>query len=166
MRGGVLVVDPKDGSPVKQTILVVDDEVDILDSMKDLLESSLDDVEVLTAATGIEGLKILGRESVSLIVSDYKMPGMNGLEFLQEARRIAPNAPRVLVTAFPDLQIAIKAINDAGIENFFTKPFDPGQVVDVAKKLLEDRRADEMRSKSFARSLDTLRRRLEPGSRD
>ncbi|HLE46909.1 MAG TPA: response regulator [Candidatus Thermoplasmatota archaeon] len=136
----------------------MDDEVDILESLKQLLEVSLKDVKVHTAEGGQTALGILKSETIDLIITDYKMPGMNGLEFLGEARRLAPSIPRILVTAFPDLELAIKAVNDAKIENFFTKPVEPGKVVDVVRTVLSERRAKEMRDQSFARSLDTLRR--------
>ncbi len=149
-----------EGGTRLQRILVVDDEMDILESLKDLLVASIDNVEVRTAISGAEGIKVLEQESVDLIITDYKMPGMNGLEFLEKSKDMAPKAPRILVTAFPDLQIAIRAINEAGINNFFTKPFDPGKVIEVVNEMLSSRRKDTMRNQSFARSLDVLRRRM------
>lgn len=145
----------------RQTILVVDDEEDIRDSLKALLESSLDNVDVLVAASGSEALATMRASPVDLVISDYKMPGMNGLELLAAIGKGSPQVPRILVTAFPDLEIAIRAINEAGIENFFTKPFDPDQVVNVARGLLFEQRAQEMRNRSFARSLDLMRRKMD-----
>jgi len=144
--------------PRKQSILLVDDEADILESLKQLLEVSIKEVKVHTAEGGQVAIGILKSQTIDLIITDYKMPGMNGLEFLGEARRLAPSIPRILVTAFPDLELAIKAVNDAKIENFFTKPVEPGKVVDVVRAVLTERRAKEMRDQSFARSLDALRR--------
>ena len=104
---------------------------------------------------------MLKAEPVDLIVTDYKMPGMNGLEFLAAAKTLAPKVPRVLVTAFPDLELAIRAVNEARIENFFTKPLEPGKVVEVIQGILTEKRNHEMRDRSFARSLDALRRKPE-----
>lgn len=143
-----------------QTVLLVDDEDDVLESLKDLFETVLDGVKVLTADSGQAGLEILDSHPIDLIVTDYKMPGMNGLEFLEKSKTLAPGVPRILMTAFPDLGIAIRAINEAGIENFITKPFEPGQVIDVVRAILVERRAQLLRNQSFARSLDLLRRRL------
>ena len=146
----------------RQTILIVDDEEDIRESLKALLETSIDGTEVLVAADGEEALETMRKAQVDLVISDYKMPRMNGLELLGAIGRNAPQTPRILVTAFPDLEIAIRAINEAGIENFFTKPFDPDQVVNVVRALLFEQRAQELRTRSFARSLETLRRKLDP----
>ncbi|MHB8605343.1 MAG: response regulator [Thermoplasmatota archaeon] len=143
-----------------QVVLVVDDEVDIRESLKDLFEASLGDTKVLTADSGATALEILHREPVDLIVTDYKMPGMNGLEFLAEARKAVRGVPRVLITAFPDLELAIRAVNEENIENFFTKPLEPQAVVEVVRSILSSRRADELRNRAFARSLDMLRRQV------
>src|SRR5687767_4961288 len=82
----------------RQTILLVDDEADILESLKFVLESFLPDVDVRTADSGHRALESLAEKPVDLIVSDYRMPEMNGLEFLGKARTIHPNVPRILIT--------------------------------------------------------------------
>lgn len=148
----------------RQVILLVDDEEDIRESLKALFETCLDGVDVLTAPGGQQALDELDRRPIDLVISDYKMPGMNGLEFLQRAQKKTPSVPRILVTAFPDLDIAIRAINEANIENFFTKPFEPDQVLQVVRTLLHEQRVQEMRERSFARSLDLVRRNLEKRS--
>lgn len=149
-----------------QKILIVDDEVDILESLKDLFEASIDNLEVHTAESGADALKIIEREPLDLIMSDYKMPGMNGLEFLHKAKAAAPAVPRILATAFPDLDIAVRAINETKIENFITKPFDPEKAIDVVRNVLQRRRGEEMRNRSFARSMEVFRkaRAVEPPS--
>ena len=152
-----------DLAPRPQRILVVDDEEDIRESLKALFETCLEEVAVITAGSGQEGLDVLDKESVDLIITDYKMPGMNGLEFLNKAVNKGPSVPRILVTAFPDLEIAIRAINDANVENFFTKPFEAEKVLQVVSTLLQEQRAQELRSRSFARSMDLIRRRLDSG---
>lgn len=146
-----------------QAVLLVDDELDILESLKQLFEVSLKGVHVFTADNGPAGVQILKTNPVDLIITDFKMPGMNGLEFLAEARKVAPMTPRILVTAFPDLDLAIRAVNDAKIENFFTKPVEPSKVVEIVRNILAERRARELRDQSFARSLDALRRQVRPG---
>jgi DNA-binding NtrC family response regulator len=138
---------------------LVDDEPDILESLGDLFAAALPDTKVVTAPSGDEALAILGKQPIDLIVSDFKMPGMNGLQFLEKARVMAPQVPRIMMTAFPDLDIAIAAINDARIETFFTKPLDPDRILAVVGQLLEGRRSKGMRDQALARALDEARRK-------
>lgn len=157
--GAGIIADQDTEVPRKQTILVVDDEEDILESLKDLLETSIPNSRVLTAANGEAGMKVLEEEHTDLIVTDYKMPGMSGLDFLEESKKLAPKTPRILVTAFPDLEIALRAINDAKIENFFTKPLDPPKIVEVITDVLDTQRAQWQRDQAFARSLSMAKKR-------
>ncbi|MBW3581664.1 MAG: response regulator [Euryarchaeota archaeon] len=144
-----------------QTVLLVDDEEDILASLSDLLTSALDGVRVVTASSGREALGRLEAEEVDLIVTDYKMPGMNGFELLCEAAQRAPQVPRMLMTAFPDLDIALRAINEARIDNFFTKPLDPPKIVEVVGEVLSGRRAKAQRDRAMARTLSLLREKAD-----
>ena len=83
-----------------QRILVVDDEPDIAESFTDLLHSFLPDVQVDQAYNGEDALQQLRKEHVDLIVTDFMMPGMNGVQLLREAARLSPGTPNILVTAY------------------------------------------------------------------
>ncbi|MCA1813439.1 MAG: response regulator [Halobacteriales archaeon] len=135
------------------TILLVDDEPDILDSLQALLEHEQAGVRVVTASSGPEALEKLKAQRVDLIITDYKMPGMNGLEFLAAAGEFAAGIPRILITAFPDLDVAIRAINEAGIENFVTKPFESKTVVEQVRTALLKRSVDSFYKDRVQRSL-------------
>ena len=149
-----------DGSEARPRILVVDDEPDIRASLRHFLASRLKaDVEV--AASAKEGLELLraGGAPFDLVLSDFKMPGMDGLEFLAKAHDIAPQAVRIMVTAFADLDLAISAINEARILHFFTKPIDPDHLVEVLGTVLRAQVATRQRDQALQRSLDLMRKR-------
>lgn len=147
-----------------QHVLVVDDEMDILDSVKSLIESTTQGVEVSTAPSGPDALKALQDTSFDLIITDYKMPEMNGLEFLAEARRIAPRTARVMLTAFPDLDLALSALNDERIEKFLVKPIEPEELLKTVQEILDKRRHAVAEETERARELSKLRRRPESES--
>lgn len=127
-----------------QTILLVDDELDILESLKTVLEQYLPDVKVLAADSAPAALGLLKETKPDLIITDYKMPAMNGLDFLQEAGRLSPGTPRILITAFPDLEVALRAINQAGVEHFITKPFRAEEVVEQVRAALLKRKVEHL----------------------
>ncbi|HEX2066879.1 MAG TPA: response regulator [Candidatus Thermoplasmatota archaeon] len=128
-------------SPATVAVLVVDDEPDVLDSIVDLLRLELPGVQVWPAGSGPAALEVLGRERIDVVLCDHRMPGMDGLEFLIRARQLAPDAARILITAYPELQVAVRAINEAAIQSFVTKPVQPGYLVEVVNASIAKARA-------------------------
>lgn len=104
-------------------ILLVDDEPNILMALRRLLMD--EDFGVLTAESGRVALDLL-RETpdVGVIVSDQRMPGMTGVEFLEQARGLVPDALRILLTGYADMEATIAAINRGGAYRYLTKPWD------------------------------------------
>lgn len=142
-----------DAAATGKRILLVDDEVDILSSLQSLLQAMEPSWEVETATSGPDGLKAISSGQFDIIVSDYRMPEMDGLAFLREARKQSSSMPLVLMTAFPDLQIAITAINEVGIQNFFTKPLDPEEIIKVLREILAGKARSSDRERAFARAM-------------
>ncbi len=105
----------------KRRLLVVDDEPQILVAISDLFE---DDFEVLTAGDGWGALRLLEEHDVSVILSDQRMPGMPGDEFLQRARDVS-EATRVLVTGYTDITALVRAVNIGKIHAYVAKPWNP-----------------------------------------
>lgn len=128
---------PRSPAPPRPwVILVVDDELDVLDTLRELVEQSIPDTRVLTALSGRHGLEILDRERVDLVMSDFKMPGMDGIEFLVQCRRIRPEVPRVMITAFGDDALAQRAVLEAVVDKFLAKKLTPLELVDHVEALL------------------------------
>ena len=142
-------------------ILLVEDEPDIRASLKDLLEMQIPGASVATAANGMEGLRMISQVHPHLIITDFKMPGMNGLEFLAAARASSPETPRVLMTAYPDLEIATRAINEAHIENFLAKPVEPDEMIAKIVRIFQIHEARHEKERALARSIRDLQQTIE-----
>jgi thioredoxin reductase (NADPH) len=115
----------------KPILLSVDDDSEVLRAIeRDLRAQYGADYRVIGSDSPEKALDILKQlkirsDSVALLLADQRMPRMNGVEFLQEGKRIFPDAKRALLTAYADTSAAIHAINDANINYFFMKPWDP-----------------------------------------
>jgi EAL domain-containing protein (putative c-di-GMP-specific phosphodiesterase class I)/CheY-like chemotaxis protein len=109
-----------------RTLLLVDDEPNILNALKRLLRR--DGYEIITAGSGQEGLDILNRQKVDVILSDQRMPGMTGVEFLSQAKEIRPETVRVVLSGYTELQSVTDAVNQGAIYKFLTKPWDDTQL--------------------------------------
>jgi len=105
-----------------RTLLLVDDEENIVAALRRLLRRS--GYRILTAASGPAGLEVLAREQVDVIVSDQRMPGMTGVEFLRRVKAIHPDTVRVVLSGYTELRSITDAINEGAIYKFMTKPWD------------------------------------------
>jgi two-component system, NtrC family, sensor kinase len=108
-------------------ILCVDDEVPILKAMKRIFMDS--DYDILTASSAGEGLDMLSdSRPIQVVVSDYRMPGMNGVEFLQEVCRKYPDTVRIVLSGYADTASIVSAINDGEIYKFIPKPWNDDEL--------------------------------------
>ena len=105
---------------MQHTVLIVDDEPTITQLLKDALLN--EPYLVLSASSAAEALPILDREEVDVVISDEKMPGMSGSEFLSVVRQKYPDTIRMILTGHANLESAIRAINEGEVYRFFTKP--------------------------------------------
>src|SRR3954453_14407669 len=129
----------------RPAIVAVDDEPAVLAAVaRDLRRGFGEEYRVLRATSGPEALDLLRQlrtrgDQVALLIADQRMPGMAGTEYLVEARKIVPDARRVLLTAYADTEAAIQAINEVDLDYSPPKPWDPPeeQLYPVVKDLLE-----------------------------
>jgi response regulator RpfG family c-di-GMP phosphodiesterase len=119
----------------KHNILLVDDEEGILKALARLLRSL--GTGILTANSGKEGLEILRKEQVSIIISDQRMPGMEGVDFLSKAMQLSPQSIRVLLTGYADIEATVAAINRGAIKYYFNKPWDDETLLSRVKESLD-----------------------------
>lgn len=121
----------------KPCLLVVDDEPDLVQSVKDLLRF---DYRVLGATRAGEGLALLGREDVHVVMSDQRMPEMTGVEFLKRVKDTFPDAIRLLFTAYADLNAVTDAINEGNVYRYISKPWEPDELRAVLKQAVDQHR--------------------------
>src|SRR5256885_8410814 len=128
----------------RPAIVVVDDEPVVLAAVaRDLRRGFGERYRIMRAGAGAEGLDLLTQvrargEQVALLVADQRMPGLSGTDYLVKARELAPDAKRVLLTAYADTEAAIQAINEVALDYYLLKPWDPPeeQLFPVVEDLL------------------------------
>jgi CheY-like chemotaxis protein len=122
-------------SPAKSRILIVDDEEAILETMKYTFE---DEYEVHTSNGGERALRIFEEDGpFAAVVTDQRMPGMTGVEFLARVYERYPNTMRIILTGFADMDAVVKAINDGHAYAYIAKPWEPAHLRQVVRRAVE-----------------------------
>ena len=131
---------------VQPSILIIDDDDSLLESYTVLLE---DEFHVYTAASGEEGLKILTQEDISILLLDIRLPGMDGMEVLRQAKMIDENVDVIMITAVRNVRVAVDAIK-LGAYDYLVKPFEVDEVLSLLRRTLEHQ--DLMREVLYLRA--------------
>jgi EAL domain-containing protein (putative c-di-GMP-specific phosphodiesterase class I)/ActR/RegA family two-component response regulator len=122
LRGGrqLQLVAEEQGCREK-SVLVVDDEEEVAATLKRLL--LLEGYHVLTANSAVEGFELLANNRVSVVISDLRMPGMNGTEFLSRVKELSPDTVRIIISGYAEVDSVTAAINQGFVYKFITKPW-------------------------------------------
>lgn len=120
---------------LQRTLLLVDDEPNIVAALKRLFRR--DGHIILTAYSGLEALEVLASNKVDVIISDQRMPGMTGVEFLRAAKVRYPDTIRIVLSGYTELQSVTDAINEGAVYRFLTKPWDDQQLREHIQKAFE-----------------------------
>ena len=157
-----------EGRTTPYGILIVDDETAILESLSLTLSP---EYRVFTAQSGAEGLEILDREDIALVITDQVMPRMTGVEFLEKVIERHPDTIRMMLTGYADMSSLVRAINDGRIYRYIAKPWEPDDLRLDVKRALEHyelsaknkRLSDELREMNERLELENraLRREVE-----
>ena len=119
---------------MKYKILLVDDEPANLRMLQRLLANEYD---VMTAESGEEGIAVLRAHDIALILSDQRMPGMTGLEFLKEAAEMRSHTVRLILTGYTDIDTLVEAINSGVVYKYITKPWSNADLVQSLRRAIE-----------------------------
>ena len=142
---------------LKKTILFVDDERSILSSLRRLLRR--EGWNLLTATSGSQGLAILRENPVDVVVSDMRMPDMDGAAFLKKVREVYPYVARIALTGFAHQEPVIRAFTEAGVQQIIGKPWDGEELKHILRRVLhqsEQQEKDLHGLRPFILELDAL----------
>jgi len=140
------------GEPIR--ILVVDDEENFRSTLKDFLSEY--DNEVLTAENGVEALEILDKFDVNLIISDLRLPIMDGITFTRKVREKGKEIPVIVMTAYASIETAVEAMK-SGAADYITKPFKFEHILFIIERVLETKKLRELAGKSeYYRKLSNI----------
>ncbi len=151
---------PAKVEPVNR-IIVVDDEKDFARGLVRHISGRFDDVEVLAVHSGTEALRLLAEPGAQLLITDLRMPEMNGMQLINEALQNVPGLSIVVLSAYGSIETAVEALQ-AGAYDFLTKPFEPEQLFRVVGKGLERSRLlqENMRLRGILAGQDESREEL------
>jgi CheY-like chemotaxis protein len=120
--------------PVKlHNLLVVDDEERSLEALR---RTFRDEYNVFSATNGEDALDMLEHEDIAVIITDHRMPGMTGVEFLEKARQKSPDTIRIIITAYTGEELLMDAVNRVHAHGFVPKPWIPERVKDIVRKCI------------------------------
>lgn len=141
----------------EQRILIVDDDELVLSSLKHAIMVEIEGTDVLTAPSGEVAIELLVREPVNLIITDQRMRGMTGLEFLLAAKKVCPQTPSILITGGPCPRLSLQMIGHIGLYGMLTKPIVPESLIVAIAGILHLHRSHLGRHEATAAVLRGLR---------
>ncbi len=149
-------------STSQYTVVMVDDEQNILQSLKRCFRR--EQYTVVCAGSGAEGLTLVAATpNIAVIVSDQRMPEMNGSEFLTRSRELAPDAIRMLLTGYSDMETTVAAMNEGGATHYIGKPWEDSSLLQTVRDgvrhyhlIMENRRQQEIISQKNAELREML----------
>lgn len=136
----------------KPVILLVDDEIHVVNALKRTFNRM--DCEVLSATDPEDAISLINHSRFDIVISDYCMPGINGIDVLRHSREVLPHAARALMTGYSDINIAISAINEGSIFYFITKPWTTDELTSMMERAMEYKQKENRQADMSQASYD------------
>ncbi len=121
----------------KISILIVDDDPDFISFLNTTLDS-VADYDVVSCTSPDDALHALDKAEYDLIISDFRMPGMDGVTFLKKVNEIIPDAIRIIISSFSDRDVLFGAINEARVHRYIVKPLEADVVLAIVDDVIEE----------------------------
>lgn len=139
-------------------LLCVDDERNVLRALERIFMD--DDYEIITASSGEDGLALFAENpDIQVVISDYRMPGMNGVEFLRQICEKYPDTVRIVLSGYADTTSVVSAINEGQIYKFVSKPWSDEELRQTVAKAVESFALNHQ-NQAMAKELEELRKEL------
>jgi two-component system NtrC family sensor kinase len=158
----------------RKRILLVDDEQNVLKALKRLFVDTA--YKIYTANSADEGLAVFAENDIALVISDYRMPGKTGVQFLAEVRERSPQTIRIILSGFADVSSIVEAINDGQVYKFLAKPWNDQELLSTIQRAVEhyelqqenETLVNELKSanEELRRLTDNLEKQVEQRTRD
>ncbi len=150
--------DDRQDGPVSHAVLLLDDEPNVLSALRRALRK--EPYDLLCACSAEEALDILDRRPIDVVVSDQDMPGMTGTAFLAQVRKTYPKTTRFMLTGKATLDVALQAISDDAVSQFFTKPCDHATLALSIRNALKQKELEQALERARQRELELKDRLL------
>ena len=133
---------------IKPALLILDDEPNVIKAIKRLLFDT--DYKIYTASTSKDAMQIFDEHEIQLVISDYRMPEMNGVEFLSRIKKLYPNTVRMILSGYADVQAVVEAINDGQVYKFIAKPWNDQELLTTIMRAFEQYKLKQENEKLYA----------------
>ena len=138
-------------------ILIVDDEINIINALKRVLNRY--SYQIISTTKPEHGIEIIDSTDLDMVICDFNMPNINGIELLKHSKEVRPGAIRILITGYYDVDIAVSAINEGNVYHYITKPWKNEEVVTIIQKGLM-KRQEELKQNNIYKFVNESQSRI------
>ncbi|MBI4681788.1 MAG: HDOD domain-containing protein [Nitrospirae bacterium] len=138
----------------QQAVLFVDDEQNVLNSLKRLLHD--EPWDMFFADSGVKGLEVFGKEKIDLVISDVRMPGMDGIEFLKRVKQLYPHVVRIFLSGYADHKAVVQALAEGSAQQLLPKPWKDEELKEVIRGALKQAEGLQNKNERLQKIINSL----------
>lgn len=131
----------------KTNILIIDDEINIINALNRVLNKF--DYNIISTTRPEEGIEIINSLDLDMVICDFNMPNITGVEVLKHSKQVQPSAIRILITGYYDVNIAVSAINEGNVYHYISKPWKNEEVITIIQNALKQKQEENQESNMY-----------------